>query len=116
MTDQDVAARRLSRTEGTRLKFDYVALVQVEARYLHDGQVTAREREDLNDRLYALDTRVGDVGYGGVVQSPRTRLDAIIRALPSSGLSAAKRSGGRRARIRFPLVESTQVLGAVLTL
>lgn len=87
--DAAVAARRLSRTEGTRLKSDYVALVQVEAGYLRDGQVTAREREDLDARLDALDTRVGDVGYGGVAQSPRTRLDAVIRALPSSGLSAA---------------------------
>lgn len=87
--DAAVSSRRLSRTEGTRLKTDYSALVQVEAGYLRDGQITAREREDLDARLDALDARVGDVGYGGAIQTPRNRLDAVLRALPSAGLSAA---------------------------
>lgn len=87
--DAAVSSRRLSRTEGTRLKTDYSALIQVEAGYLRDGQITAREREDLDARLDALDARVGDIGYGGAVQTPRNRLDAVLRALPSAGLSAA---------------------------
>lgn len=89
--DTAVSARRLSRTEGARLKADYAALIQVEAGYLRDGQITAREREDLDSRLDALDARVGDVGYGNgtTVQTPRSRLDAVLRGLPYSGLSAA---------------------------
>lgn len=89
--DAAVSSRRLSRTDGTRLKTEYSALIQVEAGYLRDGQITARERDDLDSRLDALDARVGDVGYGGgtTVQTPRNRLDAVLRALPSSGLSAA---------------------------
>lgn len=89
--DAAVSARRLSRTEGTRLKADYAALVTVEAGYLRDGSISSRERDDLDARLDALDARVGDVGYGGgaAVQTPRVRLDAIARALPSSGLSSS---------------------------
>ncbi len=90
--DAAVSARRLSRTEGTRLKTDYAALVRLEADYLRDGTLSARERDDLETRLDALDARVGDPQYGGgapVAQTPRVRLDAIARALPSSGLSSA---------------------------
>lgn len=88
--DAAVSARRLSRTEGTRLKTDYSALVTIEAGYLRDGQITAREQQDLDARLDALDARVGDVGYGGgaTVQTPTARLDAVLRALPSAGLSS----------------------------
>lgn len=86
-----VSARRLTRTEGTRLRADYAVLVQTEASYLRDGRLTSRERDDIEAQLDALDVRVGDVGYGGgsTVQTPRVRLDAIARALPSSGLTAA---------------------------
>lgn len=87
--DAQVAARRLSRTTGTRLKSDYAALVQVEAGYLRDGTLSASERDDLDTRLDALDTRVGDVAYAPVPATPRARLEAISRALPSSGLSSA---------------------------
>ena len=85
--DAAVSARRLTRTEATRLRSDYYALVQVEAGYQRDG-LTARERADIETRLDALDARVGDVGYGnnnggGYNQSPRDRLTAIERALYS---------------------------------
>lgn len=81
--DSAVAARRLTRTEATRLRSDYAALIQVEAGYQRDG-LTARERADIETRLDALDARVGDVGYnngGGYQQTPRDRLTAIERAL-----------------------------------
>ena len=86
-----VTARRITRTAGTRLRADYAVLVQTEASYLRDGRLNARERDDIEAQLDALDARVGDVGYGGgsTVQTPRARLDAIARALPSSGLTAA---------------------------
>ncbi|WP_396595508.1 hypothetical protein [Brevundimonas sp. R86498] len=79
-----VNARRLTRTEGTRLRADYYALVQTEAGYQRDG-LSARERQDIEARLDALDRRVGDTTYGGNngswQQTPRDRLTAIERAL-----------------------------------
>ncbi len=88
--DAGVAARRLSRTQATQLKRDYAALIQTEATYARDG-VNDREREDLDARLDALDTRVGDTAYGGgpVVLDNRTRLSNIDSALRTSGLTAA---------------------------
>lgn len=89
--DARVAARKLTRTAGTRLKTDYAALVQVEAGYLRDGTLSEDERDDLDTRLDALDARVGDVAYTAPITA-KARLDAIGRALPSSGLTAAARS------------------------
>jgi len=85
--DAAVAARRLSRTQGTRLKADYTAVVQVETGYLSDGRISAQEQDDLDTRLDALDVRVGDVPYAQTPQTPAQRLEAIATALPSSGLS-----------------------------
>lgn len=90
--DASVSARRITRVAGARLKTDYAALVRTEAGYLRDGRITDQERDDLYTRLEALDARVGDMastGGGNTVQTPRARLDAIARALPSSGLSAS---------------------------
>ncbi|MDP3403677.1 MAG: hypothetical protein Q8S03_03235 [Brevundimonas sp.] len=80
-----VNARRLTRTEGTRLRADYYALVQTEAGYQRDG-LSVRERQDIEARLDALDERVGDTGYGGNTggswqQTPRDRLIVLERAL-----------------------------------
>lgn len=88
--DAGVSARRLSRTEATRLKSDYAALIQTEATYARDG-ISRREREDLDTRLDALDARVGDTAYGGgsAVLDNRTRLSNVDRALSASGLNAA---------------------------
>ncbi|WP_373487586.1 hypothetical protein [Blastomonas sp.] len=89
--DAALSARRLSRTQATRLKSDYSALIQTEANYMRDGMLDEREKADLDARLDALDVRVGDVAFGAsqTAATPRTRLDAIARALPSSGLTAA---------------------------
>lgn len=92
--DTAVRNRRITRTEGTRLKADYQALIQVEAGYLRDGSLSTRERDDLESRLDALDARVGDVGYGGGSTAPldnRTRLANIERAL-SANASAIGRT------------------------
>lgn len=84
--DAAVRDRRLTRTEGTRLKADYQDLIRVESGYLRDGRLTAQERDDLDARLDALDARVGDTGYGGGgYQDARTRLANIERALSASG-------------------------------
>jgi len=90
--DAQVSSRRITRVAGARLKTDYASLVRTEANYLRDGRVTEQERDDLYTRLEALDARVGDMvnsGGGTTTQTPRARLDAIARALPSSGLSAS---------------------------
>ena len=84
--DTAVVARRLSRVAATRLKADYVALIQVEAGYLRDGQLTETERDTLDERLDALDARLEGAT---VAITPRTRLDAIAREFPASRLSAA---------------------------
>jgi hypothetical protein len=84
-----VTARRITRVQGTRLKSDYAALVQVESNYLRDGAISASERDDLDARLDALDDRLGDSTYATPALTARARLDAVLRALPASGLSAA---------------------------
>lgn len=92
--DASLAARRITRVAATRLKTDYAALIRTEANYLRDGAISAQEQGDLDAQLDALDARVGDTGYSGgaVVQTPRARLDAIARALPASGLTAASQA------------------------
>lgn len=90
-----VGRRQITRSEGSRLRSDYAALVRLEEQYLRDGYLTDRERTELETRLDALEQRVGDAGYGGGSNwqvSPRERLDGIARALPSSGLSATARA------------------------
>lgn len=106
--DAGVTARRLSRTEATRLKSDYAALIQTEAAYARDG-ISRREREDLDTRLDALDARVGDTAYGGgpAVIDNRTRLSNIDRALSASGLNAAA-----QAQVRVELGDLTRLAAA----
>jgi ketosteroid isomerase-like protein len=85
-----VAARRLTRTQGTRLKNDYNAVIRVEEGYLADGLISAAERADLDVRLDALDTRVGDTVFAAL--TPRDRLNAIGQALPTVRLNRAQRA------------------------
>lgn len=89
--DASIAARRLSRVAGNRLKSDYRLLVQTENSYFRDGILDERERDDLDARLDALDVRVGDTAYTGnnPALPPRARLSAIANAIQSSNLSAA---------------------------
>ncbi|HYC97430.1 hypothetical protein [Brevundimonas sp.] len=63
----DVAVRNrdVTRSEGTRLRADFDALVRLESDYRRDG-LSAREQEDLASRLAELNRRVGDEGgYDG---------------------------------------------------
>ena len=81
--DAAVRARTLTRTDATRLRSDYAAIVSVEAGFQRDG-LSARERQDIEARLDAIDARVpgGNSGNGGGwQQTPRDRLSAIERAL-----------------------------------
>ncbi len=103
--DAAVNARRLTRTDATRLRADYAALIRTEAEYQRDG-LSLRERQDIETRLDALDVRVGDVGYGGGggwQQTPRDRLTAIERALPSLG------RGEATDRLRVQLEDLTRL-------
>ena len=91
--DAAVSARRLTRTEATRLRADYQTLVQTEAGYMRNGSITARQQDDLDARLDALDARVGDSpnnggGYQPPVLDSRTRLANI-----NTALTAGERSG-----------------------
>jgi len=88
--DAALAARRITRTEARRLKTDYATLAGLESGYLSDGVISARERADLDTRLDALDARVGTTAYAAL--TPRARLDAIGRALPTNGMSRAART------------------------
>ena len=92
--DASIAARRLSRVAGNRLKADYRLLAQTEATYLRDGVLDERERDDLDVRLDALDTRVGDTDYTGsnTTLTPRARLSAIANAITSSSFSATSQA------------------------
>jgi hypothetical protein len=87
-----VAARRLTRAQGTRLKNDYGAAVRVEEGYLADGVISQAERADLDVRLDGLDARVGDVAYAAAPLTPRDRLNAIGQALPAVRLTRAQRA------------------------
>lgn len=90
--DAAVSARRITRTAATRLKADYGTVVTVETGYLRDGVLSASESSDLDTRLDALDARVGDTAYSATPVTPRSRLDAIGRALPTSGLTTSARA------------------------
>ena len=84
-----VATRRITRTQGTRLRADYLALIQLEASNARDG-ISAREREDLDERLDALDERLGDGPQGPIqVISPRARLADILSAVVAGERSGA---------------------------
>ena len=87
-----VAARRITRVQGTRLKADYAALIRTETEYLRDGSISESEREDLDARLDAFDTRLDGTAGASTVLTPRARLDAITRALPTSGLSVVAKA------------------------
>lgn len=87
--DASIAERRISRVTGNRLKADYRLLAQTEASYLRDGVLDARERDDLDARLDALDARVGDTAYSANTSlTPRVRLSAIADAITSSNFAA----------------------------
>lgn len=105
--DAAVAARRVTRTQGTRLKADYASAVQLETDYLRDGALSTFERDDLDTRLDALDSRLGDVGYQATPLTARSRLTAITSALPYSGLSTAM-----QAQLRIEVEDITRLEAA----
>lgn len=91
--DAGVTARRLTRTQATRLKSDYAVLVAAEAGYARDG-ISTSEQDMLDTRLDALDARVGDTAYGSTTATldSRTRLANVERALSATGLGTAQKT------------------------
>lgn len=95
----------ISRTEASRLRGDYEALVQLETRYAADGRMTTTERQDLRDRYRALSQRVGEVGSGDAGYGWRPLVEQ--RAAFSARIDAAvrdrrlSRTEGSRLRTDF---------------
>lgn len=103
--DLAVRNRDLTRTEGTRLRADFDALVQLESDYGRDG-LSAREQQDLAARLADLDRRLGDGGYdGGYGADPRA---AEIEARIVAGERSGQISRTEAARLRTELSDLTR--------
>ena len=102
-----VNARTLTRTDATRLRSDYAAIVTAEAQFQRDG-LSARERQDIEARLDAIDARIPGGNYGnggGWQQTPRDRLTAIERALYNL-------PRGQQDAIRVPFEDLTRLEAA----
>lgn len=107
--DAAVTARRITRTEATRLKADYQALIRVETGYLADGALSAAEQADLDTRLDALDVRVGDgPATSPVAQTPRARLTALETAVATAE-RAGRLSSTDAAHIRVEAADLTRL-------
>ena len=97
-------ARDITRTESTRLRADFQALVQLEAQYQRDG-LSDRERQDLEARYADLNRRVGDdymPGNGGYGNDPRA---AQIEARIAAGLRDGSISRTEASRLRTELAD-----------
>ena len=103
--DAAVRNRDLTRSEGSRLRADFDALVRLEADYRRDG-LSSREQQDLATRLADLDRRVGDTGYdGGYGYDPRA---AEIEARILAGERNGSISRSEAARLREELRDLTR--------
>jgi hypothetical protein len=103
--DLAVRNRDLTRTEGTRLRADFDALVRLESDYRRDG-LSAREQQDLAARLADLDRRLGDGAYdGGYGADPRA---AEIEARITAGERNGSISRTEAARLRDELRDLTR--------
>ena len=98
-------ARDITRTESTRLRADFQALVQLEAQYQRDG-LSDRERQDLEARYADLNRRVGDDyvpgNGGGYGNDPRA---AQIEARIAAGERSGAISRTEAARLRTELAD-----------
>jgi len=103
--DTAVRDRRLTRTEGARLRTDFDALVRLDSDYRRDG-LSAREQQDLTARLADLDRRLGDVAPGGGYgYDPRA---AEIEARIVAGERSGQISRTEAARLRDELRDLTR--------
>lgn len=97
-------ARDITRTESTRLRSDFQALVRLEAQYDRDG-LDARERQDLEARYADLNRRVGDdyvPGNGGGYGDPHAMQ---IEARIAAGVRDGSISRTEAVRLRAELAD-----------
>lgn len=110
--DSDVRSGALTQAVGTRLKSDYYALVQLEARYGQDGSFTTTERSDLTSRYNALLQVLNDRQYSGTGSAAATaevangqaafdaRVDAQVQARRITRAAATRLKSDYAALIR----------------
>lgn len=101
-------ARDITRTESTRLRADFQALVRLEAQYERDG-LSDRERQDLEARYADLNRRVGDDyvpgNGGGYGNDPRAmQIEARITAGERNGSISRTEA----SRLRTELADLTR--------
>lgn len=110
--DAALRNRDISRTEATRLKSDYYALVQLETSYSRNG-LDSRERADLQTQLRALNERVGD-DYNGGGSNYGDYRSAIARI--GASIAQGERSGqitrNEGERLRTELEDLTRLEAA----
>lgn len=112
--DASLRSRTISRTEATRLRTDYQALIQVETGYDRDG-LSAREEQDLRARLDALNQRVGDDydngagSDGGYGSNPFARQIQDIGARIDSGERSGQIARAEVERLRTELGDLTRL-------
>ena len=97
-------ARDITRTESTRLRTDFQALVRLEAQYERDG-LSDRERQDLEARYADLNRRVGDDyvpgNGGGYGNDPRAaQIEARITAGERNGSISRTEASRLREELR----------------
>lgn len=101
--DAALRDRRISRTESTRLRSDFDALIRLETSYERNG-IDARERQDLTTRLADLDRRIGDGGGyndGGYGMDPRAaQIEARIVAGERNGSISRTEASRLRDELR----------------
>lgn len=120
--DTAVRERRISQYTGTRLKSDYQALVDLEARYGSDRRFTTAERSDLLERYNALAAVVTAGRYAdeqaatsavadGQVEFNR-RVDAQVSARRLSRTQATRLKADYTALVR---IEAGYLADGVIT-
>ena len=108
--DASYRNRTLSRSDVTRLRSDYAALIQLETSYARDG-ISAREQSDLQLRLDDLNRRVGDNydgGYGSGDNYGSDPRGAQIEARISAGERNGSISRTEAASLRQELRDLTR--------
>ncbi len=109
--DAALRNRDLTRTESTRLKSDYYALVQLETSYSRNG-LDSRERADLQTQLRALNERVGDDYNGGGNYGDYRSQIARISAAIAQGERSGQINRNEGERLRTELEDLTRLEAA----
>lgn len=110
--DAALRSRDITRSESTRLKSDYAALIRLETSYQRNG-IDSREQADLQSQLRALNQRVGDDydnggGNYGDYRSQIARIEAAI----ASGERSGQITRNESERLRTELGDLTRLEAA----